>query len=202
MSGRRVLDAGCGPGIYAEVLLERGADVVAFDVTPEFVEITRGRVGDRAAVLRADLSQPLDFAQDDSFDGVLCPLVLDYIEDWGAVFREFYRVLQPGGFVVFSAGHPMADWNLLRERQPENARSYFETQQFTMEWGGFGDPPPTITSFRRPLAAMLNPLTGAGLLLDQVLEPLPTPEYQQAHPEGYAELLREPGFICIRARKP
>ena len=32
--GKRVLDAGCGPGAYAEWLAERGAKVVAFDVRP------------------------------------------------------------------------------------------------------------------------------------------------------------------------
>jgi SAM-dependent methyltransferase len=198
---QQVLDAGCGPGIYAEELLKRGADVVAFDVTPEFVEITRERVSERATVLQADLSQPLHFAEDSSFDLVLCPLVLDYIEDWAAVFREFARVLKPGGLLVFSNGHPMGDWQYLKRRLPEIAQSYFETQRFTTTWGGFGDPAPEITSYRRPLAAMLNPLIEAGFCLDHVLEPVPTPDYEREDPQGYAELLREPGFICIRARK-
>ncbi len=202
VNGLRVLDAGCGPGFYTEALLEGGAEVVAFDVTPEFVQITRERVGDRATVLQADLSQPLHFAADASFDVVLCPLVLDYLEDWGAVFREFRRVLKSGGVLIFSAGHPMGDWQWLKRKQPEVALSYFRTHQFTMTWGGFGEPAPRITSYRRPLAAMLNPLLESGLLLDHVLEPLPTSDYQQHDPEGYETLMREPGFICIRARKP
>ncbi|MBZ0289063.1 MAG: methyltransferase domain-containing protein, partial [Anaerolineae bacterium] len=35
VAGKRVLDAGCGPGIYAEWLVDHGAQVVAFDVTPD-----------------------------------------------------------------------------------------------------------------------------------------------------------------------
>ncbi len=35
VSGRRVLDAGCGPGVYAEWLADRGAEVVAFDANEE-----------------------------------------------------------------------------------------------------------------------------------------------------------------------
>ena len=55
VQGQRVLDAGCGPGIYAEELLNRGAEVLAFDVTADFVDITKKRlgprVGDRAPLL-------------------------------------------------------------------------------------------------------------------------------------------------------
>lgn len=38
--GRRVLDAGCGPGFYAEELVRRGADVVAFDLVISTVHPT------------------------------------------------------------------------------------------------------------------------------------------------------------------
>jgi SAM-dependent methyltransferase len=200
VNGKRVLDAGCGPGIYAELLLERGAQVVSFDVTPAFVEITKERVGDRATVLRADMQQPLTFAEDNSFDVVVAPLVLDYVENWGPVFAEFYRVLKPGGLFIFSCGHPFGDWLWLNgKRRVEE--SYFDTHSFTMPWGGFGDPKPVITSFRRPLNAVISPLLEAGFVLDKLLEPLPTEEFKAADPDGYARLMREPGFMCVRGRK-
>lgn len=199
VSGQPVLDAGCGPGIYAEILLERGADLTAIDVTPAFVELTRQRVGQRARVLRADLNQPLDFAADDSFYVVLCPLVLDYIADWTPTFREFYRVLRPGGMLIFSCGHPLGDW-LYAQRYIEV--SYFETQQFTAEWSGFGEPRPVVTSYRRPISAMLDPLLTNGFALDKLLEPLPTEDFKAADPERYEHLQKQPGFVCIRAVKP
>jgi 2-polyprenyl-3-methyl-5-hydroxy-6-metoxy-1,4-benzoquinol methylase len=46
--GKRVLDAGCARGANAEWLLEHGASVVAVDITPRMVELTRRRVGQRA----------------------------------------------------------------------------------------------------------------------------------------------------------
>lgn len=199
VSGQRLLDAGCGPGFYVEDLLERGAEVVAFDIIDEFVNITRERVGDRATILRADLTQPLDFAEDASFDGILCPLVLDYIEDWEAVFREFYRVLKPGGWLVTSSGHPLFDWLYLQRVLPDETVSYFETQRFTVEWGGFGEPKPRVTSFRRSLQETINPLLRAGLKLDLVFEGLPTAEFELADPEHYVRLMREPGFVWLRA---
>ena len=196
VQGMRVLDAGCGPGIYAGWLLDRGAEVVACDVTPDFCEITRRRVGDRAKVLLANLEEPLDFASDASFDLVLCALVLDYIEDWAPVFGEFHRVLRPGGWLVFSCGHPASDFY-----KWWNEGNYFHTEIFEMTWRGFGAPFIQVRAYRRPLDAVLNPMTGAGFTLDAILEPQPTEEFKEAEPEDYEKLMREPGFLCVRARK-
>ena len=48
-----MLDAGCGNGWYAEQLLDAGATVTAFDREPQFVEITRQRVGNRPCQIGA-----------------------------------------------------------------------------------------------------------------------------------------------------
>lgn len=201
LDGLHVLDAGCGPGYYAQWLLDGGASVMAVDVTPRFVEIASERLRNYPAarweVRRADLDAPLDFAADETFDAVLCPLVLDYIADWTPVFHEFYRVLKPGGTFVFSAGHPAADYFI----HADDGTDYFATHLFSFEWSGFGDVKPVVTSYRRPLAAFLNPLAAAGFVLDHLLEPLPTEAYRQADPESYARLMAHPSFLCVRARK-
>jgi len=89
--GKRVLDAGCGPGVYAEWLAESGAEVVAFEANDKMVELARQRLVDRAQVVQASLEHSLDFLADGSFDVVLSALAMDYVEDWGAAFGEFYR---------------------------------------------------------------------------------------------------------------
>lgn len=198
VKGLRVLDAGCGPGVYTEWLLDHGAKVVAFDVTPRMVELTRLRVSDRATLHVADLGQPLGFAADAEFDLVVCPLVLDYIKDWGPTFKEFARVLKPGGTLVFSCGHPMTDFTHPDIQGPE---IYYNVEQIEMTWGGFGDPKPVITSYRRPFSAIINPLIAAGLTLDHVLEARPLPAFQERDPRNYDDLMRAPGFIFIRAKK-
>ena len=45
VSGRTVLDAACGPGLYVEQLVRRGAKVIGFDQSPALVELARQRVG-------------------------------------------------------------------------------------------------------------------------------------------------------------
>src|SRR5262245_22999152 len=71
VEGRRVLDAGCGPGVYAEWLVRRGAEVVGVDVCPRMVELARLRLGCKATVVEADLERPLNFLPPASFDLVL-----------------------------------------------------------------------------------------------------------------------------------
>ena len=198
--GLRVLDAGCGPGIYAEWLCDRGAELLAIDVTPEMVDLTRKRVGERATVRRADLGEPLDFCQDGSFDLVVCPLVLDYLGNWAPVFAEFARVLAPGGTLVFSSGHPFADFLFCRDRLGLDV-NYFDVELFEARWGGFGEPRPLVRSFRRSLSDILNPLARAGFVLDTILEPRPIAGFEELDADSYARLLREPGFLCVRARR-
>ena len=41
----------------------------------------------------------------------------------------------------------------------------------------------------------------AGFALERLVEPLPTEEFRQADPEDYEKLSRQPGFLCVRARR-
>ena len=195
VEGRRVLDAGCGPGVYAEWLVGRGARVVAVDASPKMVELAGRRLGASAEVRLADLGRPLDFLDDASFDLVISPLVLDYVEDWGAVFAEFYRILRPGGRLVFSASHPFSDYHYFK------SEDYYETELVAGEWHGFGSVRVQMPSYRRSLGAMLNPLAEAGFRLEKIVEPKPTAEFREADPKHYAELSRLPCFLCVRSVK-
>lgn len=46
LSGRRVLDAGCGTGMFAVEAARRGADVIAVDLSPTLIELAHDRVPD------------------------------------------------------------------------------------------------------------------------------------------------------------
>src|SRR5262245_20499238 len=124
VAGKRVLDAGCGPGAYAEWLADHGAEVVAVDVCPRMVELARLRLGTKASVVEADLGRPLSFLSAESFDLVVSALALDYVRDWDGVFREFYRVLREPGHVVFSVEHPA---DAFYEHHPSG--NYFEVER-------------------------------------------------------------------------
>ena len=198
--GKRVLDAGCGPGLHAEEFLERGAHVVAVDVTPDFVSIARERLGERAVVIEADLNEPLTFLPGAQFDLVFSSLVLDYVADWSPLMSEFARVLRPGGTLLFSCGHPQGDFAYVT-RHGLTRGNYFDRERFTATWTGFGEPYPEVTSYRRPLADILQPVIDAGFRLDRIVEPRPTAAFRAADPDGYEKLMRGPAFMWVRALK-
>ncbi len=194
VAGMDVLDAGCGPGVYTEILVELGATVVGIDASPRMIELARDRVGDRAEFEVADLSKPLDRFEAETFDLVLSPLVLDYVDDWRSVFREFFRVLKPGGYLLFSIHHPFMDFQYFK------SENYYAIEKVGVEWSGFGEKV-FMPSIRRPMEEVINPLAAAGFVIERMLEPRVTKELKATDPRHYAELSKQPCFLCVRARK-
>ncbi len=194
---RRVLDAGCGPGSYTRKLLDRGANVLAFDIVETMIEHAKRRVADcenqNIEFHLLDMEQELPF-DSESFDFVNAPLCLDYVQDWTRLFKEFCRVLRPGGMFVFSCGHPSFDAAYFK------TTNYFSVEQVSCEWTGFGNPV-VVPSFRRSLEQSLMPVINAGMVIDRVLEPLPTEEFKQADLRRYKILMHRPGFLCVRAKR-
>jgi SAM-dependent methyltransferase len=188
--GARVLDAGCGAGWYTEQLLARGARVTAIDESGEMIRHARKRVGDAAELRVHDLAQPLAFADDASYDGIIGALTLHYLRDWSTPLAEFRRILKPGGWLLFSTHHPAADAALF---QPER---YLDVEPVVDEWEWVG----TIRFYRRPLCEIINPLAQAGFAIERLVEPIPTEAFRQAKPEAYARILRQPNFLIVLAR--
>ncbi|MBF6215212.1 class I SAM-dependent methyltransferase [Nocardia puris] len=188
VAGRDVLDAACGPGLYAEELAARGARVSGFDQSARMVELSRERVpGGNFRV--HDLGEPLDWVADSSVDAVLLALVLEYVDDRVAMLRELRRVLRPDGALVLSRPHPTGDW--LR-----HGGNYFEPRVIEEVWSrGW-----RMRYWLAPLERTCEELRATGFLLERVLEPRPTAAAAHVDPERYERLSREPsGFLAIRA---
>ena len=96
VSPQRFLDVGCGMGeLASRVQRELGSEVVAVDISPRMVELTRARGVDAR---EADV-QALPF-EDASFDCVAANWVLYHVPDLDLGVRELARVLRPGGRLV------------------------------------------------------------------------------------------------------
>lgn len=189
VKGRRVLDAACGPGLYAAELVRRGAQVVGFDQSPRMVDLCRARVS--AGDFRVhDLGDPIGWLPDGDVDLVLCALAIEYVDDRVAALRELRRVLRPDGALALSRGHPTGDW--LR-----HGGSYFDVRTIEETWTkGW-----RLRYWLAPLERTCEEIFAAGFLIERLLEPRPVPEAQAIDPDEYARLTREPrGFIAFRLR--
>ncbi len=106
VSGRRVLDAGCGDGYLARALAERGARVTDVDLGPRLIELARGRDPDRAIEYRvADLSQPLP-GEAGTFDAAASFLSLNDVDDYRGFVATIAGLLKPGGRLVVAFNSP------------------------------------------------------------------------------------------------
>ena len=189
VTGRRILDAGCGSGPLFAALRDRGAVVTGIDSSTGMLELARRRLGDGAALQVADLGSPLPFP-DGAFDDVIASLVLHYLEDWTAPLAELRRVLTPGGRLIVSVDHPFAI-NLMH-REAGREADYFETCNWTVEWA-MGGQTALMSFWHRPLHAMTDAFTAAGFRIAVISEPQPVPEARELFPE----LVTKPRFLCF-----
>ncbi len=194
VQGKSVLDAACGPGKYAEILLSRGGRVTGFDISPKMIALAKNRNKGQGTFFVHDLSVPFEMFKKESFDVILCALALHYVQDWTVTIEEFSRVLKPQGILVISIEHPFFEYTYF------HSRKYFEIEPVKGIWKGFGNPI-EVHSYRRPLSDCLLPLTNHGFYIDKLVEPLPTEEFKQSDPKHYKELNEFPVFMCIRAVK-
>ncbi len=106
VSGRDVLDLGCGTGRHTAWFAAAGARVTAVDFSAAMLEAARRKVSPgRVRFIVHDLHEPLPLP-DASFDAVVSGLVLEHLRDLPGFFSEARRVLRPAGRAVVSAMHP------------------------------------------------------------------------------------------------
>ena len=97
----RVLDIGTGPGFYAIILARRGYDVTAVDYSEGMLREAKrnaGELADSIRFARMD-AQHLRFA-DGSFDAIVTRNLTWNLPDPAGAYREWMRVLRPGGALV------------------------------------------------------------------------------------------------------
>jgi ubiquinone/menaquinone biosynthesis C-methylase UbiE len=138
-----VLDVGCGPGFFSIILSQAGHRVTGVDCSTGMLEKARQNaefLGVSPIFLQLDCTE-LPFP-DSSFDLVVSRNVTWTLSDPLAVYREWQRVLNPGGvLLIFDA-----NWNLhyydesLMEEVQRREKLCIEKYGSTFD----GDKPPTV----------------------------------------------------------
>ena len=99
--GRRALEVGCGTGLFVEQVARSGATVRALDLSTHLLAQARARLAGRANVsFLCGNAEQMPYA-DGSFDAVYGSSVLHHL-DLDRALREAFRVLRPGGRLVFT----------------------------------------------------------------------------------------------------
>jgi len=108
VTGRRILDLGCGQGHTAVGLARRGARVIAIDHDVSQLGAARSLAAEHEVTIEFHQAQPaeLAFLAADHVDLAIAVTSLSFVQDLSRVFRQVHRVIGPGGHFVVSVPHP------------------------------------------------------------------------------------------------
>lgn len=194
--GERVLDVGCGNGLYARMLAALGTEVVAFDFAEEMITHARKRTVEHVEridyrVLDATDEVALLALGENQFDAVVCNMALFDMAEIEPLMRALARLLHPEGRFVFSVMHPcfnnphmahvaeMEDWAGEIVTIYSVKVSGYMTPSVAHGAAIPGQPKPQLY-FHRPLQTLLGACFEVGFVLDALEERAFPPD----HPPG------------------
>jgi len=169
IQGLKVLDAGCGHGVFTHILTQNGGYVIGCDGSAEMLKIAQVKYPqyqfDTVNLLKGTPYKDMDF------DIVFCNLVLMDIDPINAVIAEFNRILKLDGTFFFSIIHPAfyhASWErnengIIDGKKVTGYITPFSVTQ-TAPWG-------ETTHYHRPLSYYFNRISAAGFRLMKLFEP-------------------------------
>lgn len=203
LTGKRVLDLGCGFGWFARWARAHGAaQVHAFDLSERMIARARAETDDAHIVYEiADLETLALSAA--AFDFAYSSLAFHYLADFGSIARRIHAALMPGSSFVFTIEHPiyMAPGAPAWTADAEGKRSW-ALNSYALEgrrqtnWLAEG-----VVKHHRTLATTINALIASGFVLSKIEEWSPSSEALKTNPDLQDEIER-PMFLLIAAIRP
>jgi ubiquinone/menaquinone biosynthesis C-methylase UbiE len=175
--GQRVCDLACGQGYVSRRLAVRGAQVVGIDISTKLLGLAEER--ERSSPLgiqyrHGDVQAPGALAAE-RFDGVVCNMALISIPDLDAAVATASRVLDAGGWFVFSITQPCfqspgSEW--FTDEMGRRGRTIYE--YFDERAWRSANPNGVrgrVDDYHRTLSTYVNTLAAHRLFLEAMVEP-------------------------------
>jgi 2-polyprenyl-6-hydroxyphenyl methylase/3-demethylubiquinone-9 3-methyltransferase len=104
LSGKKVIDIGCGGGILAESMARKGADVTGIDLSEKALKVADLHSLEAEVSVRYQHISSEDMAAQEpgQYDVVTCMEMLEHVPDPGSIVRAAATLVKPGGHVFFS----------------------------------------------------------------------------------------------------
>ncbi|HFC29478.1 MAG TPA: bifunctional 2-polyprenyl-6-hydroxyphenol methylase/3-demethylubiquinol 3-O-methyltransferase UbiG [Oceanospirillales bacterium] len=104
LSDKKVLDVGCGGGVFSENMAAHGAHVTAIDLADEALEVAKLHLLESQLPIDYQKVSVEDFAKNhaNSFDVIVCMEMLEHVPDPQSIVDACAKILKPGGFLFLS----------------------------------------------------------------------------------------------------
>lgn len=203
LTGKAILDMGCGFGEMCEEFLSRGAAfVTGIDVSENMLQEAKARRKDNLEILRMDMCDIKDLGR--KYDVITSSLAVHYIADWRELVGSVYACLNEGGTFIFSQEHPLTTAPLNGPSYEKNKDSDGIHYRLT-DYGRSGIRhtewlTDDVEKYHRTFSEILNTLTDTGFRIDELKEPLPTAQAIEKNPKMIKEF-HKPSFLLVKAVK-
>jgi ubiquinone/menaquinone biosynthesis C-methylase UbiE len=202
LSGKSVLDLGCGYGWHCKYAVECGAkQVLGIDLSEKMIQEAKEKNADPKIIYRVCGLDDYDYPAD-SFDCVVSNLVLHYIADIDEIFKKIYRTLKTEGVFLLNIEHPVftagvnQDWIYDSNGKPQYwpVDNYFYSGERVTHFLG-----QNVTKQHHTLTQILMGLINAGFRLEAVEEAMPSNDMMEI--PGMSDEMRRPMMLLIKALK-
>ena len=104
LSGKTVIDIGCGGGILAEGMAQRGASVTGIDLSEKALSVAKLHLLESGAVVNYQKTSAEEMASlhPEAYDLVTCMELLEHVPHPASVIRACATLVKPGGHVFFA----------------------------------------------------------------------------------------------------
>lgn len=204
VAGKSVLDLGCGYGENCKSFSEMGAEsVTGVDISKKMLEVAGS---ENSAPNITYLNMPMEEISSlkRKFDFVVSSLAMHYVQDYAGLVGQVYSLLNEGGIFVFSQEHPLttapvggAEWVRDADGAVDHYRltDYARTGERSVTWFIDG-----VVKYHRTFSDLFNGLAASGFRIEEVREPVSSPEAMRRLPCLEKEL-HKPNFLIIKATK-
>ena len=189
LTGKRVLDLGCGYGWHCRYAAQQGAaKVLGLDASRRMIAQARACNPGECISYRVCGIEEYEYPAR-QWDCVISNLALHYLADLDSVYANVFRTLTPGGVFLFNIEHPVytagvgQDW-----LYDENGRPVC--------WPVGCE----VTKQHHTLTQILMGLLRQGFVLQAVEEAQPPQE--MLNEPGMADEMRRPMMLLVKAAKP
>ncbi len=204
LTGKAVLDLGCGYGENCRKFAELGAaDVLGIDISEKMLAVAN-KENSCANVRFLRMSMSDLSSLQGGYDVAVSSLAVHYIENFDALLDHIHRLLSPNGLFVFSQEHPLTT-ALKREprwsRDGEGRIRHYNLTDYSLpgerkiHWIVDG-----VVKYHRSFSSIFNSLVQAGFIIEAVREPVPDATVMDQYP-AYKKYIHKPDFLLIRARR-
>lgn len=205
VKNKKILEIGCGNGYWLRILAKKGAKCTGVDISKKQIELATQIEKEKNLGInyfKMDAGNLRKF-KDNYFGGVILMRTLLELNPSKIkkVFREAYRVVKKGGFIIISDLHPSAPNFNFKNLIPPKGYFYFKSGAIMKAYSAqLGGKRIEYSDIHHTLETLCEGLTSANFCITQIIEPRPTKRIIKKYP-SLKERERRPMDIMIKGIK-